>query len=45
MEIEKLSLEEKIGQLFMIGIEEKNIEKIVGLIYNAQYMSWYLECN
>lgn len=36
MEIEKLSLEEKIGQLFMIGIEEKNIEKIVGLIQNKK---------
>lgn len=32
MKIEELSLEEKIGQLFMVGIEEKEIQEITQLI-------------
>lgn len=32
MEIEKLSIEEKVGQLFMIGLEEKTNEDIANLI-------------
>ena len=32
MKIEKLSLEEKVGQLFMVGLEEKTNEDIANLI-------------
>lgn len=32
MEIQNLSLEEKIGQLFMVGLEEKSEEEIIRLI-------------
>ena len=34
MKIEELSLEEKIGQLFMVGLEEKTNEDITNLIKN-----------
>ena len=34
MKIEELSLEEKIGQLFMVGLEEKTNEDITNLIQN-----------
>ena len=32
MKIEKLSIEEKVGQLFMVGLEEKTNEDIANLI-------------
>lgn len=35
MEINKLSLEEKIGQRFIIGVNDKNIEPVIELIKKA----------
>ena len=32
MKIDKLSLEEKVGQMFMIGLKEKNDKEISNLI-------------
>ena len=34
MEINKLSLEEKVAQLFMVGVNEKDIDGVIDLIQN-----------